>query len=109
MRTVAVVSILGLPLGRVGKTSGYRQHDCIPGAFALGERGVGVNAVAPGAVPTEMSNFSKTEAGRDFTLGLQAFNRHTPEEIAAAIAFLASGQSQWITGDTLLVDGGSKL
>jgi 3-oxoacyl-[acyl-carrier protein] reductase len=33
----------------------------------------------------------------------------TPEEIAAVIAFLASDQAQWITGDTLRVDGGSKL
>jgi len=33
----------------------------------------------------------------------------TPEEIAAAITFLASDQARWITGDTLRVDGGSKL
>jgi 3-oxoacyl-[acyl-carrier protein] reductase len=33
----------------------------------------------------------------------------TPEEIAAAITFLASDQAKWITGDTLRVDGGSKL
>jgi 3-oxoacyl-[acyl-carrier protein] reductase len=79
-------------------------------ASALGDRGVRVNAVAPGVVPTEMSNFSKTEAGRDFTLGIQALKRmSTPEEIAAVIAFLASDQSRWITGDTLRVDGGSKL
>jgi 3-oxoacyl-[acyl-carrier protein] reductase len=79
-------------------------------ASALGDRGIRVNAVAPGVVPTEMSNFSRTEAGRDFTLGIQALKRmSTPEEIAAVIAFLASDQSQWITGDTLRVDGGSKL
>jgi 3-oxoacyl-[acyl-carrier protein] reductase len=79
-------------------------------ASALGERGIRVNAVAPGVVPTEMSDFAKTDAGRDFTLGMQALKRlATPEEIAAAIAFLASDQAQWITGDTLRVDGGSKL
>jgi NAD(P)-dependent dehydrogenase (short-subunit alcohol dehydrogenase family) len=79
-------------------------------ASALGEQGIRVNAVAPGVVPTEMSNFSKTEAGREFTLGIQALKRmSTPEEIAAVITFLASDQSQWITGDTLRVDGGSKL
>jgi 3-oxoacyl-[acyl-carrier protein] reductase len=79
-------------------------------AAALGERGIRVNAVAPGVVPTDMSNFAKTQAGRDFTLGMQALKRlATPEEIAAAITFLASDQSQWITGDTLRVDGGSKL
>ena len=79
-------------------------------ASALGDRGIRVNAVAPGVVPTEMSNFSRTEAGRDFTLGIQALKRmSTPEEIAAVIAFLASDLSQWINGDTLRVDGGSKL
>jgi len=79
-------------------------------ASALGERGIRVNAVAPGVVPTEMSIFTKTDAGRDYTLGMQALKRlAAPEEIAAAITFLASDQARWITGDTLRVDGGSKL
>jgi len=79
-------------------------------ASALGERGIRVNAVAPGVVPTEMSSFTKADAGRDYTLGMQALKRlATPEEIAAAITFLASDQARWVTGDTLRVDGGSKL
>jgi 3-oxoacyl-[acyl-carrier protein] reductase len=79
-------------------------------ASALGEQGIRVNAVAPGVVPTEMSNFAKTAEGRDLTLSLQALKRMaTAEEIAATITFLASDQAQWITGDTLRVDGGSKL
>jgi 3-oxoacyl-[acyl-carrier protein] reductase len=79
-------------------------------AFALGERGIRVNAVAPGVVPTDMSNFAKTESGRDFTLGIQALKRMAaPDDIAAAITFLASDEGRWITGDTLRVDGGSNL
>jgi enoyl-[acyl-carrier-protein] reductase (NADH) len=79
-------------------------------ASALGEQGIRVNAVAPGVVPTDMSNLTKTEAGRAFTLGMQALKRlATAEEIAAAIVFLASDQARWIIGDTLRVDGGSKL
>jgi 3-oxoacyl-[acyl-carrier protein] reductase len=79
-------------------------------AAALGERGIRVNAVAPGVVPTDMSSFAKTEAGREFAVGMQALKRlATAEEIAAVIAFLASDQAQWITGDTLRVDGGSRL
>ena len=69
-----------------------------------------MNAVAPGVVPTDMSNLTKTEAGRDFTLGIQALKRlATAEEIADAIVFLASDQARWVTGETLRVDGGSKL
>lgn len=79
-------------------------------ASALGERGIRVNAVAPGVVETDMSKFAKTDAGRDFTLSLQALKRVAqPDDIAAAIAFLASDASRWVTGDTLRVDGGSKL
>ncbi|WP_114240715.1 SDR family NAD(P)-dependent oxidoreductase [Dyella sp. C9] len=79
-------------------------------AAALGERGIRVNAVAPGVVETDMSNFTKTEAGRDVTLGMQALKRIAkPDDIAGAVAFLASDDARWITGDTLRVDGGSKL
>jgi len=79
-------------------------------ASALGDRGVRVNAVAPGVVETDMSSFARTDAGRDFTMGMQALKRVAqPDEIAAAVAFLASDEARWITGDTLRVDGGSKL
>ena len=79
-------------------------------AAALGPRGIRVNAVAPGVVETEMSSFTKTDAGREATLGRQALQRLAqPEDIASAVAFLVSDQARWITGDTLRVDGGSKL
>ena len=79
-------------------------------AASLGERGIRVNAVAPGVVDTDMSNFTKTEEGRDRALSVQALKRlATPEDIAGAMVFLASDEARWITGETMRVDGGSKL
>jgi 3-oxoacyl-[acyl-carrier protein] reductase len=79
-------------------------------AAALGARGIRVNGVAPGVVATEMSSFTKTDAGRDMALSMQALKRLAqPDDIAGAVAFLASDAARWITGDTIRVDGGSKL
>ena len=79
-------------------------------ASVLGERNIRVNAVAPGVVATDMSSFTKTDAGRNATLGMQALKRLAqPDDIAGTIAFLASDDARWITGDTIRVDGGSKL
>jgi 3-oxoacyl-[acyl-carrier protein] reductase len=79
-------------------------------AFALGPRGIRVNAVAPGIVATDMSQFAKTAEGRDYALGIQALKRMAqPDDIASVVAFLASEDARWITGDTVRVDGGSKL
>jgi 3-oxoacyl-[acyl-carrier protein] reductase len=79
-------------------------------AAQLGERGIRVNAVAPGVVETDMLNFTKTDAGRDIALGMQALKRLAqPDDIGGVIAFLASEDARWITGETIRVDGGSKL
>jgi 3-oxoacyl-[acyl-carrier protein] reductase len=79
-------------------------------ASLLGERQIRVNAVAPGIVATEMSNLIKTDAGRDFALGMQALKRLAqPDDVGGVVAFLASDDARWITGDTIPVDGGSKL
>ena len=79
-------------------------------AAILGPQGVRVNAVAPGVIDTDMSNFAKTEAGREITLGMQALKRiGKPEDVADVVAFLASEAARWITGASIPVDGGSKL
>jgi NAD(P)-dependent dehydrogenase (short-subunit alcohol dehydrogenase family) len=79
-------------------------------AAALGDRGIRVNAVAPGVVATDMSSLTKTEAGRNSTLSMQALKRIAqPDDIGSVVAFLASDDARWITGDTIRVDGGSKL
>ena len=79
-------------------------------AAILGPRGIRVNAVAPGVIETDMSNLTKTEAGREMTLGMQALKRiGKPEDVADVVAFLASNAARWITGASIPVDGGSKL
>jgi 3-oxoacyl-[acyl-carrier protein] reductase len=79
-------------------------------AAILGPRGIRVNAVAPGVIDTDMSNFTKTEAGREVALGMQALKRlGKPDDIADVVAFLASDKARWITGASIPVDGGSKL
>ena len=79
-------------------------------AAILGPRGIRVNAVAPGVIDTDMSSFTKTEAGREAALGMQALKRiGKPEDVADVVAFLASDKARWITGASIPVDGGSKL
>ena len=79
-------------------------------AAALGERGIRVNAVAPGVVATDMSNFAKMDAGQGFALGIQALKRLAqPDDIGSVVAFLVSNEARWISGDTVRIDGGSKL
>jgi 3-oxoacyl-[acyl-carrier protein] reductase len=79
-------------------------------AAILGPQGIRVNAVAPGVIDTDMSNFARSEAGREVTLGMQALKRiGKPDDVADVVAFLASDKARWITGTSIPVDGGSKL
>jgi NAD(P)-dependent dehydrogenase (short-subunit alcohol dehydrogenase family) len=79
-------------------------------AAALGGRGIRVNAVAPGVINTEMSSFVETERGRAAALSMQALQRvGEADDVGPVVAFLASDAARWITGDTVRVDGGSRL
>jgi len=79
-------------------------------AAILGPSGIRVNAIAPGVIDTDISNVTKTEAGREATLATQALKRvGKPEDIADVVAFVASDAARWITGARIPVDGGSKL
>jgi 3-oxoacyl-[acyl-carrier protein] reductase len=79
-------------------------------AAILGPQGIRVNAVAPGVIDTDMSAFTKTEAGREAAMAMQALKRiGKPEDVADVVAFLASDAARWITGASIPVDGGSKL
>jgi 3-oxoacyl-[acyl-carrier protein] reductase len=72
----------------------------------LGPRGITVNAVAPGVVDTEMAREAITERGGAIRAGTPLGRIGTPEDIAGIVAFLASAESGWVTGRTILADGG---
>jgi NAD(P)-dependent dehydrogenase (short-subunit alcohol dehydrogenase family) len=76
-------------------------------AKTFGSYGITVNAVSPGLVQSDMSsNELTTEAGKEKLKGIPAGRIGTPQEIAAAVLFLASNESQYINGQTINVNGG---
>ena len=79
----------------------------------LAPRGIRVNGVAPGPVPTEvfMEFFGASEddiPSLGKKLGIPLGRLGTPEDVANAVVFLASDAASWVTGQTLLVNGGNR-
>lgn len=74
-------------------------------ALESAQHGVTINAVAPGWIATASSTESERSAGLHTPIGRPG----TPEEVAAAICFLASPEASYITGQSLVVDGGNIL
>ncbi len=79
-------------------------------ALELAPRGITVNGVEPGYIDTPAMTHLKARFGLDaLTRHIPAKRLGAPEEIAAAMLFLASDEAAYITGQTLVVDGGSTL
>ena len=75
-------------------------------AKELGNRGVRVNAIAPGYIDTELTGVLPDDV-RNLILGNTPLGRlGTPEDVAGAVRFLCSDEAGFVTGEVLLVDGG---
>jgi 3-oxoacyl-[acyl-carrier protein] reductase len=108
----SLVSTAGLPGASVyGGTKA--AVDAATGSLAreLGPRKIRVNAVRPGLVETEgtdTAGVTKGEFRDQFVAGTALGRIGQPQDIATAVVFLASSDSSWITGETLLVAGGHR-
>ncbi len=112
-RIVNVTSISGI-MGQVGQAN-YSASKA--GLIALtkstarevGSRNITVNAVAPGYVPTQLTQ-SVSEEFRKYYLDITVLKRFgTEDEVAATIGFLCSPDAGYITGQTIAVDGGISM
>jgi len=109
-RIINITSVVALT-GNAGQTNYAAAKAGILGltkslAREVGSRGITVNAVAPGFVDTDMTN-ALSENQRNALLEQIALGRlGKPEDIACAVAFLASPEAGYITGETLHVNGG---
>ena len=79
------------------------------GAAELGEKGIRVNAISGGPIETDaLRAFTNYEEVKQKTAELSPLNRMgKPEDMAGAALFLCSSKASWITGHTLLIDGGT--
>src|SRR6185295_19791348 len=75
-------------------------------AREVGEYGISVNAIAPGLVQHEGQNAPKELT--EFQLNVRSIKRiQTPDDLLGALVYLASSDSDFVTGQTLVIDGGS--
>jgi 3-oxoacyl-[acyl-carrier protein] reductase len=75
-------------------------------ARELASRGITVNAVAPGLIETDMTGVLSDEVRQAILQKVPLGKLGEPEDIAAAVAYLASAEAKYITGQVLTVDGG---
>lgn len=112
-RIVNLSSVTGL-MGNMGQTNYAAAKAGILGmtksyAREVAGRGITVNAVAPGFIDTDMTEAMPEGAKDKIITGIPMGRTGKPEDVAEAVAFLASEQAGYITGEVLRVDGGMAM
>ena len=112
-RIISVGSVVG-SMGNPGQANYCAAKAGLIGfskslAKEIGSRGITVNVVAPGFIDTDMTKALGDEARTRLLEAVPAGRLGSPEDIAAAVAFLASPEASYITGETLHVNGGMHM
>ena len=112
-RIVNISSVVGLK-GNAGQANYAASKAGLIGltkssAKELASRGVTVNAVAPGFIATEMTEALPEAAKQQFLERMFLKRPGSPQDVAAAVLFLASDEASYITGQVLAVDGGLSM
>jgi 3-oxoacyl-[acyl-carrier protein] reductase len=109
-RIINISSVIGL-IGNAGQANYAASKAGLIGftksvARELASRGITVNAVAPGLIETDMTSVLSDEIRKNILSKIPLNSLGQPDDIASAVAFLASAEARYITGQVLAVDGG---
>lgn len=109
-RIINITSVIGL-IGNAGQANYAASKAGLIGftksiAREVASRGITVNAIAPGLIETDMTSVLSEELRKNILGKIPLGSLGQPGDIAAAVAFLASDEARYITGQVLCVDGG---
>ncbi|MEK5027386.1 3-oxoacyl-[acyl-carrier-protein] reductase [Paenibacillus sp. FSL M7-1046] len=109
-RIVNIASVVGL-MGNAGQANYSASKAGMIGltktaAKELAERGITVNAIAPGYISTDMTHTLSDEVSKEMLSRIPVKSYGTPDDVADCVLFLVSDRSRYITGQVINVDGG---
>ena len=109
-RIINISSVIGL-IGNAGQANYAASKAGLIGftkslAREMASRGITVNALAPGLIETDMTSVLSDEIRKNILGRIPLGSLGQPDDIASAVAFLASAEAKYITGQVLCVDGG---